>query len=472
VIYIIGLGVGAYADLSAAAQSALQQCSVIIGSKRQQQLLQCNALNQDGIKNTIATHLENCVQLNYPRPFSQLSAVLAQYSQKNIALLASGDPLFYGIGAWISQHLDADHYCFYPNLSSIQIAFARIKQSWQQANVVSLHGRALITWRPHLRNRRWYALLTDKNSQPQHIAQELILQGFTQSKIWVCAALGTEQESIQCFGCEMLNQSTAVFHPLHVTLVYSETAASTSAQTRPYLPEFPGIEDQHFETGRPAGKGMITKKPIRLAALNMLQTQADEIAWDIGAGCGGMAVEWAYWHSHSTIYAIECHAERLQYLHKNSHKFGVIKNLKVIAGTAPQALAALPQPNKIFIGGSNGAMLALLKYGWQHLAVNGCMVVSCVTEECKFELMQFLQKFKQTQTSTQENILIESNAYIVSDAILEAVSEEITSDSAFQMEIEQMSLSVSKAEPLAGKQLMRPQLPVQLTKISKYAYEK
>jgi len=441
VIYIIGLGVGAYADLSASAQSALQNCSVIIGSKRQYQLLQRCALDQNGF--------ENSVQLHYPSPFSQLNDVLAQYPQQNIALLASGDPLFYGIGGWISQHLAADQYYFYPNISSIQIAFARIKQAWQNAKVVSLHGRALITWRPHLRNRRWYALLTDKNSQPQHIAQELMLQGFSYSKIWVCAALGTEQESIQCFDCETLCQSTAVFHPLHVTLVYSKIAPTLStdiaAHARPYLPEFPGIEDQHFETGRPAGKGMITKKSIRLAALNMLQTQAEEIAWDIGAGCGGMAVEWAYWHLHSTIYAIECHTERLDYLRKNRDKFGVIKNLNVIAGIAPDVLETLPQPNKIFIGGSNGAMLALLEYGWQHLAVEGCMVVSCVTEECKFEVMQFLQQLQQTQTP------ILSNA---------------------AGEIEQMSLSVSKAEPLAGKQLMRPQLPVQLTKISKTVYEK
>jgi len=462
VIYIIGLGVGAYADLSAAAQVALQACHVVIGSKRQHQLLQSGYDDQVRIENTSATQIAAAqiiaqLQLNYPRPFSQLKAVLAQYPQQNIALLASGDPLFYGIGHWITQHLEHDQYCFYPNISSIQMAFARIKQSWQQAKVVSLHGRALITWRPHLRNRRWYALLTDKNSQPQHIAQELMRQGFSQSKIWVCAALGTEQESIHCFDCKTLSQSTVIFHPLHVTLVYSETALSMQ-DSRPYLPEFPGIEDQYFETGRPAGKGMITKKSIRLAALNMLQTQAEEIVWDIGAGCGGMAVEWAYWHSHSTIYAIECHAERLDYLRKNRDKFGVTKNLHVIDGIAPSALQTLPQPNKIFIGGSNGAMLALLKYGWQHLAVDGCMVVACVTEDCKFELMQFLQQLKRVQTQAQANL---------SNTILETTSDEL-----FQVEIEQISLSVSKAEPLAGKQLMRPQLPVQLTKISKYAYEK
>ena len=157
-------------------------------------------------------------------------------------------------------------------------------------------------------------------------------QGLTQSKLWVCAALGTPEQSVQAFSCESLSQSQQAFHPLHVTLVYSQGKMHC-------LPECVGIDDQHFETGRAAGKGMITKKPIRLAALSLLQTQRDDVLWDIGAGCGGMAVEWAYWNPHSTLYAIESHPERLDYLHKNRDKFGVVKNLHIIAGSAPHAPA-------------------------------------------------------------------------------------------------------------------------------------
>jgi precorrin-6Y C5,15-methyltransferase (decarboxylating) len=425
-IHIIGLGVAEennQTHLSTAAQQALYNCPIVIGSKRQHQL--------------IAHYLHPEQQaLNYPSPFSKLKQLLQQHSQHQITVLASGDPLFYGIGTWISQHFQPNQYCFYPNISSIQIAFARIKQAWQTATIISLHGRALISLRPQLRNRGWYALLTDQYSQPQHIATELIQQGFGQSKLWICAALGTAEESVQAFDCQSLSQTTQKFHPLHVTLVYVQGKAH-------YLPSFAGIEDRHFETGHTAGKGMITKKQIRLAALNLLQTEQDDIAWDVGAGCGGMAVEWAYWHLHSQLYAIECHQARLHYLEINRQKFGVVKNLQIVTGTAPQALEPLPNPDKIFIGGSNGAMLKILAYCWQQLNITGCIVISCVTEECQYEVRQFIN-------------CINANA----------VQNDLEPQTVIQ--IEQLSLAVSHAENLANKTVMRPQLAVQLIKISKH----
>ena len=431
-IDIIGLGLGDSANLSPAAQQVIQNCRVIIGSPRQQKMIKPLLIEHSHVSHS-NNETNTVLHLDYPRPLSHLSAVLADLlannTHKNIVLLASGDPLFYGIGRWITQQLKAEQYRFYPNISSIQMAFAAIKQAWQHATIVSLHGRPLISLRPYLRNQCWYGLLTDQHSQPQQIAAELIQQGLGQSKLWVCAALGTAAESIQSFDCHSLTTCSHVFHPLHVTLVYSQGKLD-------YLPECVGIEDQHFETGRAAGKGMITKKPIRLAALNLLQTQRNDIVWDIGAGCGGMAVEWAYWNLHSTIYAIECHTERLHYLAQNQEKFGVIKNLHIIAGTAPQALEQLAAPNKVFIGGSNGMLGKLLAYTWQRLAIDGCLVVSCVTEECKYEVRQFIQQQQQL-------------------------------DPAVPLQVEHISLAIAHAEPLAGKQVMRPQLPVQLSKISK-----
>ncbi len=424
-IYIIGLGVAEENNqtyLSTAAQQALQNSSIVIGSERQQQLIAHYLRPEQAL-------------LDYPSPFSELKRLLQQHSQRQITVLASGDPLFYGIGTWISQHFQPNQYYFYPNISSIQVAFARIKQAWQTATIISLHGRALVSLRPQLRNRGWYALLTDQYSQPQQIAAELIQQGFGQSKLWICAALGTEEESVQAFDCQSLSQTTQTFHPLHVTLVYTQGKAY-------YLPSFAGIEDRHFETGRLAGKGMITKKQIRLAALSLLQTEHNDIAWDVGAGCGGMAVEWAYWHLHSQLYAIESHPERLNYLEINRQKFGVVKNLQIVTGIAPQALDSLPNPDKVFIGGSNGAMLDILAYCWHSLNTAGCIVISCVTEESQYEVRQFING-------------INKNA--VKNGL----------DPQTMMQVEQLSLAVSHAEDLANKTIMRPQLAVQLIKISR-----
>ena len=410
-IHIIGLGIGDISNLSEEARQTIPSCQLVIGSNRQQQL----------IKPLLA---DDIPVLHYPSPFAQLAQLLNQHKDKEVLLLASGDPLFFGIGAWLLKRFNRDQLQFYPNISSIQTAFSRIKQPWQQAKVISLHGRPLISIRPYLKNQRWYAILTDKNSQPKHIAQELQQQGFEQSKLWICEALGTDNEKIHQLNCKELLNNKQNFHALHITIIHIQGKNK-------YLPEFPGIEDKHFETGKLSGKGMITKKQLRLAALSLLQTQANDIAWDIGAGCGGLSVEWAFWHPHCQLYAIEHHKERLKYLKINREKFGVVKNLNIIADSAPKCLDALPSPNKIFIGGSNGGMIEILGNCWQHLKTSGCIVVSCVTEDCKYEVMQYIQ-----QNNLSENIEI-------------------------------LEIATSKLETLAGKQLLRPQLPVRLVKLTK-----
>ena len=410
-IHIVGLGIGDISNLSKTAINAIQSCHIVIGSTRQHKII--HTLLPD-----------NSTLLPYPSPLKQLEPLLDQHKNKNILILASGDPLFFGIGAWLVKHSVQNQLSFHPNISSIQIAFSHIKQPWQQANIVSLHGRPLNSLRPTLRNHQWYALLTDKNSQPHHIAQELHQHGFEQSQLWVCEALGTDDEKIQHYHCVDLLHNTHTFHPLHITLVHTKGKGNI-------LPEFPGIADELFETGSLPGKGMITKKQIRLSILSLLQTRTEDIGWDIGAGCGGLSVEWAYWHPQTHIYAIEHHEHRLKYLHINKEKFGVTQNLSIIAGTAPlSSLDNLPSPNKIFIGGSGGLMESILEYSWKRLQANGCIVISCITEECKYEIMTFI-KMHQLKT------------------------------------VEQLEVSVSKSITLADKQLLQPQIPVRLIKITK-----
>lgn len=412
-ISVIGLGLGDIQTLSTEAIQAIKQADVIIASNRQIEF----------VADLVSKQTEHC---QYPSPIENLQSLIEYYGDKNIAILASGDPLFFGIGAWLSRHIPLEKLHFYSNISSIQAAFARIKQPWQQAKIISLHGRPLISLRPQLRNHQWYAILTDANSHPKAIAKELHRHCFEQSKIWVCEALGTASEKSQAFSLDELLACSHDFHPLHITIVYTDGKGGI-------LPEFPGIADSLFETGSLAGKGMITKKNIRLAALTMLQTQANDICWDLGAGCGGLAVEWAYWHLQSQIYAVEDHKERLNYLHINREKFGVVNNLHIIEATVPHsALSNLPRPDKIFIGGSRAFLAETLQQCWQHyLKPNGCIVIPCVTETTRYEVMKFIEEKQLNQ------------------------------------QVDKIQISLSQTETLANKEILRPQLPVQLIKISK-----
>lgn len=303
-IHVIGLGVNEQAILDAKAQSvfdSLGEQDVILGSSRQQE--------------TVAKYVTSGQRKVLPK-LSQLSAEFDQWQSQGtntVVVLASGDPLFYGIGTWLVKHFGAHKVIFYPNVSSVQVACHRLGISLQQAQVVSVHGRPLPSLRRHLQANKILILLTDGQSHPAAIAQECVLAGLDKSRITVCEALGYPYEKITSFAVEELSQSQQTFDPLNVVVL------ETSAQTSLY-PASVGIADALFVTDKEEGKGMITKREVRLMILSYMQLAAKDVVWDIGAGCGGVSVELAYWHPDADIYAVEHHLERWACLQAQSAK--------------------------------------------------------------------------------------------------------------------------------------------------------
>lgn len=415
-IHVVGLGLGDSTTLADDARKAIQTAQLIIGSQRQ---LSCvHAL-------VCATQM----QRYYPQPFkilsTQLLADLKKDATVNICLLASGDPLYYGVSNFLLRHFSAHQLHFYSNISSVQVAFARIKKPWQQAKVISLHGRPLTNLIPFLAHHSLIALLTDQQSHPQAIATLLCTAGYAEATLWVCEALGSINEKVRSFKAKQLLAATDIFHPLHITIIETPLALCT-------LPSFAGFNDELFITDtKQAGKGMITKREVRLVALSLMQPRVNDIAWDVGAGCGTIAVEWAYWNQQGTIYAVEYHPNRLTCLEQNKVKFGV-NNLHIIAKKAPSGLGKLPRPHAVFIGGTAGMLTAIMDSCWGALINGGCLVINCVTEQCKVNLQQWLSQHA-----------IENN------------------------QLEWTDIAVSKGGELAGQLVMRPRLPVRLLKIVK-----
>lgn len=381
-IHIIGLGVAETAELSASAKNALQNAKVVIGSERQLATI-------DGFLIP-----KQCEYIVLPK-LSELAALMEQYANQSIAVLASGDPLYFGIGHWLAKKFDLQRLQFYPAISSVQVACHRLGIALQDVKVVSLHGRPINSIRTYLNKRERLLILTDKYSQPQRLAQECINAGFSDSIITVCENLGYDNESINRWFVEELAVNHQVFEPLHIS--YVEILGHGGV-----LPGFPGIPDHHFTTGEVAGKGMISKREVRLTILSLLQVSKDDVVWDIGAGCGGVAVELALWHPQANIYALEFHQQRLGYLRENQQTFGVVKNLYIIEGRAPEALVDLPKPNKVFIGGSDGELKKLLKNIWQQLPENGVLVASGVIDSTKQALCAFAKKLPSQQVESIE----------------------------------------------------------------------
>ena len=400
------IGVTQTNDLVGVALQTVQQADAIIGSERQLDIVKPHLIARPNDTTTLEKMLKPLPKFSELKPL--IDDIFAQSSDdKNtsIVILASGDPLYYGIGRWFSKHFSAERLHFYPAISSIQMACHRLAISLQDVTVLSLHGRPLATLRTKLKNSTKLMILTDKHSSPHALARECRDTGFELSTITVLENLSYPHERVRTFSVEqLLNESEQLeFAPLHISLIDLKRGSRVDNLDGfdIELPEFPGIPDTAYITGEEPGKGMITKREVRLCILSLLQPSNDDIIWDIGAGCGGVAVELAYWNDKATIYAIECHEERLAHLSANQQRFGVVKNLHIINGKAPDCLTKLPLPNKVFIGGSGGHLAEMLETVWTLLPKDGLLVVSAVVNSTKQALYEFAQMLSKQDTEIE-----------------------------------------------------------------------
>ncbi|MFA7553298.1 MAG: precorrin-6y C5,15-methyltransferase (decarboxylating) subunit CbiE [Spongiibacteraceae bacterium] len=407
-IHIISLGVGEKPNLAESTIKLLKNIDVIIGSQRQ--------------LNTIHVYEHSGVELELPK-LTELEDIVQQFSGKSIAVLASGDALFYGIGNWFNRKFSKHRLIFHPNISSIQAACHEVGLDAHQMEVVSLHGRPLSTLRASIQNQRHYALFTDSGSTPNKVAEQLNQLGFENSTLWVCERLGYPNQVISQFSVKSLLDSSIDVDPLHVTLIKTQGRGGI-------LPEFPGIADAAFATEKEQGQGLLTKREVRLNVLSLLQPTANDVGWDIGAGCGGVAIEWARWNRLGHVYAIERNSERYTKLLENREHFGVGLNLTTLQATAPACLSKLPKPNAVFVGGTGGSIQEILNYAWNALAIEGRLVATGVTEQTKAELLAF-------------------------------------ATAQFNAEAQWVEIAVSRGDKLAGHLLMRPQLPVTIMTLTK-----
>ncbi len=425
---VVSLGCADKALLSKDAVADLAQAQLIYGSERH--FHQIAELQSDARK------------VVFPSPLCGLREMLIANQSCRIVTLASGDALFYGIGEWLGRWIARDKLRFHPNISSVQSCFHALGLSWRQTEVVSLHGRPLHTLRRHLRQHQRLAVFTDRDSAPAAIAGELARQGYGSSVIRVCEAMGSAEQRIRQFSASALSslsveekpaaaprsdQGSALsgerrgasgrpccgqpeFHALNVCIIDLRREPGLATWT---LPAFPGIADHLFSTGAKPGYGMISKRETRLTILSLMSPENGEIAWDVGAGCGSVSVEWARWNHGGRIYAIEQSAARIGHLITNSERFGASLNLTPIHGLAPASCAALPAPDCVFIGGSGGPgkLPELLDYAWGRLKPAGKLVASAVTESGVAALTSFFDgKPEREQITLQVGKILPTSA--------------------------------------------------------------
>jgi precorrin-6Y C5,15-methyltransferase (decarboxylating) len=364
-VHVVGIGLDGAVGLTDTGRQLIERATLLVGSDRH--------LNY--FPNHPAPRL---VLGDFTQAIREIRTQLAtDDTNKCIVVLVSGDPLFFGLGRLLLEELPREQLTFHPHLSAVQLAFHRIKIPWQDARIISAHGRSLEELIQVLQQGvEKIAVLTDGTNTPNAIARLLLGLDLSVSyEFWVCENLGGIDEQVKCLPLDaVVNEK---FAPLNVVVLLRQSDAEQPLEVES-LPML-GLPDETMLSfsDRP---GLMTKREVRILILGELALQPEQIIWDIGAGTGSVSIEIARLSATSQVYAIEKTAIGTALIEQNCRRFQV-KNVVSIHGSAPDILQQLPTPNRIFIGGSGGNLNLILDTCHARLLPNGVVVLALATVE-------------------------------------------------------------------------------------------
>jgi precorrin-6Y C5,15-methyltransferase (decarboxylating) len=355
-VIVIGIGEDGCLGLSSRAYNCIRQSQILVGGQRQLDFFS----DYPGRRVTLGKRVKDT-----------LESLRDESGDHNIVILASGDPLFYGVGSLAVKIFGAEFCGFIPQPSSMQLAFAAAGLAWSDATCLSVHGRSIEGLCQKMRCLRKVALLTDADNSPVRVALHLMEYHDTQWDAILCENLGSTDERIRHLNLTALSQLTDV-SPLNVLIL-------TRTPDWRCPPAFHAEPEEAYARRMPK-LGLITKREIRVLSLAALQLHAQDVVWDIGAGSGSVSIEAARIANEGRVFAIECEEESQGFCAENILKHGA-DNVRLMAGEAPPALDGLDDPDAVFIGGSKGKLDALIQLVWQRLNPGGRLVINAVTME-------------------------------------------------------------------------------------------
>lgn len=349
---IIGIGEDGPDGLTAASQAAIGAADVVMGSTRHLGLLPGTAAKQ----------------IVWPVPFADGLTVLDGLRGRKVVVLASGDPFWFGAGSVIARRYAAHEWRAIPGVSTFSLVAATMGWPLETATCLGLHAAPLSRLRPHLQNGAKLIVLLRDGAAVSALADYLEQTGFGQSTVTMCQSVGGPNEQIAVLKDQ---KSQSFDHPV--------CAAIDVAGGRG-LPRASGLPDDLFDTD-----GQMTKRPMRALSLSALAPNAGALLWDIGGGSGTIGIEWLLSDPSTQAISIETRPDRAARIRENAMRLGVDR-LQVIEGTAPDALAGLPKPDAVFVGGGlSDDLLTRL----QTLAPGARLVVNAVTLEAEALLAQW-----------------------------------------------------------------------------------
>jgi len=358
-VKVVGMGMSPD-DLSMKARSIINEADVLIGGKRH---LAC------------FRHLP-AEKISLQKNLQAIAPVIQKLlgKKRRIVVIASGDPGYFGIARTLIRQLGKERVEIIPNITAFQAAFAAIKESWDDALLLSMHGRPVPRLAFLLKGHEKIGILTDSRNSPGAIAVQALVEDplLASLPVFVAEQMGSRAEKIR--RCRLKELPGISFASPNVMIIMSSAPQFKGDSTHPVAP---GMPDRLFSHQR----GLITKDEVRVFTLAKLNLPRRGIVWDIGSGSGSVAIESALISPELTIYAVEKNARCIRDIRVNIQRFKVGSAVMPVTGEAPEALKGLPMPHRIFVGGTGGALLPVLRACCRALLPSGRMVINAATLE-------------------------------------------------------------------------------------------
>ncbi len=314
-------------------------------------------------------------RLPWPRPFGKTVPALAEHRGRKVCVLATGDPMFHGVGVVLARHFEEGEIEIVPSLSAFSLAAARLGWPLGGVEKLTLHGRRVETVIPFVAPGARLLVLANGSETPDSLADLLVARGYGDSELVVLEHMGGGDERVlRSTASRWTRRSARPFNTVAVRCAAGPGAA--------VLPRVPGLPDDAF-----SGDGNVTKREVRAVTLAALAPGVGELLWDVGAGCGSVAVEWMRTRADCRAIAVERNPLRAAATARNAAALGV-PGLEVVEGEAPAALAGLPAPDAVFVGGG-AAVPGLLDACRSALSSGGRLVANAVTLEGEAALLDF-----------------------------------------------------------------------------------
>lgn len=357
---VVGIGEDGLSGLSSIARSLLDRSKIIVGGARHLAMLPTDDTRE---------------KLVWASPLQTTIDDIIRRRGESVCVLASGDPMCHGIGVTLSRQIPISEMIVIPAASAFSLACARLGWALADVETFSLTNRPIASIALAVSPGARLLVLSADRHTPGKVAGLLTERGFGSSLMTVFERMGSEAE-------RRIEGVAAAWNVADLADLNAIAIAVAADRQTLILPRTAGLPDAAYRHD-----GQLTKREVRAVTLSALAPIPGELLWDVGAGCGSIAIEWMRSHRSCRAIAIERHPTRLEYIAENASNLGV-PELKIVAGDAPAALANLPQPNAIFIGGGV-TVEALLETCWNALNEGGRLVVNAVTIESELTVLQW-----------------------------------------------------------------------------------